>query len=138
MLSENKREEKPEFLLLKVAYRISADTYCNTTNAPKALRLSICRKLQDLSDCIVDLIDEANSINLFDMYEERQATIAQIEQCLAKFKRRLEVAVRCRCLSLGDQAVLHEEIGEFDDRLQNLKKSDEKRYAAFLKSGERK
>ena len=138
MADKNKKEEKPEFTLLHAVFRLSAETYCATANAPKPMRLTICRKLHDLTDYIVDLTDAGNELDLFDYYKERQNAFATVEECMKKYKRRLEVATKCRCLSLGDQKVLFQRVGEIDNKLQRLKSSDSRRYEAYIKTGVRK
>ena len=106
-LDANKVNKRP-FELKEKCQDFSAEIFCITSIAQKEYRLSICRKVQDISCELVHAVRLANSCRLGST-SRRQAQRDSIEM-MDRISDLLPILAKCKCMTTEQNEKLEKKI----------------------------
>ena len=96
-IADAKKPKKRTFELTERCQDLSADVFILTANAPKELRVTICKKAQDISCEAVHAIRLANSCKLGSL--DRRSAQQDTLEMLKRLGDLLPILTKCRCIT---------------------------------------
>lgn len=109
-----KKVNKRPFELKEKCQEYAADIYNVTSIAPKELRTSLCKKIQDISTELVHMVRLANGLKLGT--SDRRSAQRDVIELLERSNDLLPILTKCRCITPEQEKVL-------EKKQSNLKKA---------------